>query len=124
MIAREGRSIHFGDFHGQWNAAEDELALLVAGLWRHGYDFTAFQSPDRQEALRATVERNRIPLRIFPGREYMYDWGHLTTVGTTGDAPPINDPDVESVLRWFKANSEWVALRDLGDRPHRDLGGI
>ena len=110
MIAREGRSIHFGDFHGQWNAAEDELALLVAGLWRHGYDFTAFQSPDRQEALRATVERNRIPLRIFPGREYMYDWGHLTTVGTTGDAPPINDPDVESVLRWFKANSEWVVL--------------
>lgn len=110
MIAREGRSIHFGDFHGQWNAAEDELALLVAGLWRHGYDFTAFLSPDRQEALRATVERNRIPLRIFPGREYMYDWGHLTTVGTTGDAPPINDPDVESVLRWFKANSEWVVL--------------
>lgn len=32
MITVGEQTVYFGDFHGQWNAAEEELALLVAGL--------------------------------------------------------------------------------------------
>jgi hypothetical protein len=102
--------IFHGDFHGQWNAAEEELALLVAGLWYHGYDFTAFQSPARYDALQGIITENKLPIHVFSGKEYMYDWAHLTTVGVRGEAPPINAPDCEKILAWYKANSEWVVM--------------
>lgn len=110
MIEVSGQRIFFGDFHGQWNANEAELALLVAGWWRHGYDFTAFQTPNRFAALTQIMDALRIPMRIFPGREYMYEWGHLTTVGVEGEAPPIDDPDCDGVLAWFKQHSALVVL--------------
>lgn len=110
MIEIGKEKIFFGDFHGQWNAAEEELALLVAGLSWHGYDFTAFQSPDRYESLEGIITENNLPIQVFPGREYFYDWAHLTTVNVKGEAPPINDPDSEKVLAWFKNNGYWVII--------------
>lgn len=110
MIEIGNNKIFFGDFHGQWNASEEELALLVAGLSYHGYDFSAFQSPDRFDSLNKIISENNLPLRLFPGKEYMYDWAHLTTVNVKGEAPPINDPDCEKVLAWFKKNGDWVII--------------
>lgn len=102
--------IFHGDFHGQWNASEEELALLVAGLWHHGYDFTAFQSPARHDALEGIITENKLPIHVFSGKEYMYEWAHLTTAYVKGEAPPINDPDYEKVLAWYRENSEWVIM--------------
>lgn len=110
MITVGEKTVYFGDFHGQWNAAEEDLALLVAGLWQEGYDFTAFQTPDRYDALRGIVSTHALPLNVLGGREYMYDWGHLTTVGVEGTPPPIDSQDVASVLAWFKEHGTWVVL--------------
>ncbi len=102
--------IYFGDFHGQWNASEEEMALLVAGLWYHGYDFSAFQTPARYDFFKRIVTANKIPLKIFPGMECMYEWGHLTTVNVKGKPPDADSTDYENVLAWFKQNSGWVVL--------------
>jgi len=102
--------IFFGDFHGQWNASEEEMALLVAGLWYHGYDFTVFQSPARYEFFKNIVTVNNIPLEIFPGKECMYEWGHLTTVNVNGKPPDADCTDYENVLAWFRENAGWVVL--------------
>jgi len=102
--------IFFGDFHGQWNASEEEMALLVAGLWYYGYDFTAFQSPDRYRFLKRILYFNQIPISAFPGKEYVYEWGHLTTVKVKGRAPDADNIDYKKVLKWFKEHSNWVVM--------------
>lgn len=110
MIKTGKYRIFFGDFHGQWNASEEEMALLVAGLWYHGYDFTAFQSPDRYKFLSDIITRNNLPLQAFPGKEYMYEWGHLTTVNVKGKPPDADCTEYEKVLGWFKQNCDWVIM--------------
>jgi len=101
--------IFFGDFHGQWNSSREELALLVAGLWYHGYDFSAFQSPGMFKNLRDIITENELPVNVSDGKEYFYDWAHLTTANVKGTPPGIDAP-METVLEWFVSHSDWVIM--------------
>lgn len=110
MIKVGEHRIFFGDFHGQWNSSREELALLVAGLSWHGYDFTAFQTPDKYDFLTEIITEGEIPVVALPGHECMYEWAHLTTVGIKGERPRMDNPNVEEVLGWFMQNTSWTIM--------------
>lgn len=100
MITVDKYKIFFGDFHGQWNASVEELALLPAGLTYHGYDFSAFQTPGIFQELQKIIDNNQIDYKLFPGRECMYEWGHLTTASLTGEIPAADKHSVSQFHHW------------------------
>jgi len=110
MITVGKYKIFFGDFHGQWNASEEELALLPAGLSYYGYDFSVFQTPEIFNNLQKIINSNQIEYKLFPGRECMYEWGHLTTANLKGEIPATNSQNIEEVLEWFQKHSDWTIL--------------
>ncbi|MCF6175404.1 MAG: hypothetical protein L3J71_06530 [Victivallaceae bacterium] len=110
MITVGKYKIWFGDFHGQWNASVEELALLPAGLTYHGYDFSAFQTPEIFQELQKIIDDNRIDYKLFPGRECFYEWGHLTTTRLTAEIPAADSQNIEKVLEWFQNHTDWTIL--------------
>lgn len=98
MLEIGGMRIFFGDFHGQWNEDHDNPSLLLAGYSFYGYDFCVFQGPGNSDAITSMMENLGMPFKVFAGRELMYNFNHITTLGFDGDIPPIDDPDVRNVL--------------------------
>ncbi len=82
MIELNGRKVLIGGFHDHWHRADPNNAtLLMAALNYFHYDFITMQDdpqylPPVADAARAVSDC----IRIYPGREEGFAWGHVVTV--------------------------------------------
>ncbi|RMD82523.1 MAG: hypothetical protein D6820_03560, partial [Lentisphaerae bacterium] len=104
--------IQFGGFHDHWSRANQENpALLFAAMNYYHYDFICLL--DGADAHR-TIEMagEWCPwLKIFPGRELTFGWGHVVAV--LGDRPgevSSEEEDRSKIFDTLKTHHRLVAL--------------
>jgi hypothetical protein len=108
-----GKRVLIGGFHDHWlrNGTDNPALLLAALTWYH-YDFMCLMDGEDAACRRfaAQVEAWLPGVRIHPGYERTFGFGHVVTVAC--DAPPIapDRRDYDAVLRELRARSGFTAL--------------
>lgn len=112
MLRLNGRTILLGGFHDHWSRADAQNpAVLLAALNYYHYDFvTLMCGPEFDSPLQAVAEAFSDRLRIYLGREEMFGWAHVVTVGPRAASLPPSDPDYRSVLQRLKQTCDLVLL--------------
>lgn len=112
MLNLNGRTLLLGGFHDHWSRWDDRNpSLLLAALNYYHYDFvTLMCGPDTDSAHRAAAEMLGTGIKIYPGREEFFGWGHVVTVNPTAPRMEGDDPDYERTLRKLKETSDLVIL--------------
>ena len=111
MLKLNGKRLLLGGFHDHWSRCGQNTAVLLAALNYYHYDFvTLMCDPDRDAAHRELASRISSRIRIYPGREQMFGWGHVVTVNPRGPVLGADDGDYEASLRCLKETCDLVIL--------------
>ncbi|MBV9469055.1 MAG: hypothetical protein JOZ57_07390, partial [Abitibacteriaceae bacterium] len=101
-----------GGFHDHWWRADpDNPALLLAALNYYHYDFvTLMDGPQCNQPAREVAALLSDRIRIYPGYEEMFGWGHVVTVNPRAEKLESNEADPRKVLARLKATCDLVFL--------------
>lgn len=111
MIKLNGKTLLLGGFHDHWSRCGQNSALLLAALNYYHYDFvTLMCGPDLDAPHRELATRLSDRIRIYPGREQMFGWGHVVTVNPRGPVLGVDGGDYEASLRLLKESCDLVIL--------------
>ena len=113
MLRLDGEPLLLGGFHDHWSRWDARNpALLLAALDYYHYDFvTLMCGPEVDAPHLAVSERLGGRVRLYPGREEFFGWGHLVVVNPR--APRLEEgdnPDYEAVMRRLGGTSDLVVL--------------
>src|ERR1700744_4462452 len=108
MLKLNGRSILLGGFHDHWSRAGGKnSALLLAALDYYHYDFMTLMDGDDEVHQRLARQLSR-RIRIYPGREEFFGWGHVVTVNPRASRLPADDGDFGKTLARLKETCDLV----------------
>lgn len=112
MLKLNGHSLLLGGFHDHWSRWDKQNpALLLAALNYYHYDFvTLMCGPDTDAAHRAAARQITDRIKIYPGREEFFGWGHVLTINPIAPRLEGDDPDYRNTLRRLQATSDLVIL--------------
>lgn len=110
MLNLGGKNLLLGGFHDHWSRAGGKnTALLLAALNYYHYDFmTLMDGGDEVHQLAARELSNSI--RLYPGREDCFGWGHVVTVNPRAPRLPSDDGDYRTSLRRLKETCDLLIL--------------
>ncbi|MDD3155577.1 MAG: hypothetical protein PHS41_11995, partial [Victivallaceae bacterium] len=86
MIEVGRERIWFFDTHCQWYQPET-AELLLSGLSWMGYDGGIAVVPQTTACLQRIIAESGMEFALLPGREHMFSWAHLITLGMEEEAP-------------------------------------
>ena len=107
-----GHRILIGGFHDHWSRTQqDNPSLLLAAMDYYHYDFICLMDGDeRDKWTKKCIEAYSPDRRVFLGKELMFGWGHVVTVGNKITGLSADDPDYRSVLSRLHQGEGLVAL--------------
>jgi len=118
MIEIDGLRIFYVDFHCQW-VHQDCPALFLAGLSYCGFDAGVMVVPKTHEVIEQAVAESGSRFVPFRGKEHLFNWGHVVTIGGYGPVP--SEPDFRKTLRCMQENSELVIFAHPMHPPTRPV---
>jgi len=89
MIEIGGERVFIGGFHDHWaRTNQDNPALLLAAMDYYHYDFICLMDGRKGRAFARFCEQFAPWMKLYPGQELVFGWGHVVTVG---------DPDIQQI---------------------------
>ncbi len=112
MISLGGKTVLLGGFHDHWARADMENpALFLAALNYYHYDFVTLQDgPEFSAQIARTTAVFSDKIKIYPGREEGFSWGHVVTVDPKAPPPNTQEPDPYTALSGLKKSCAMVFL--------------
>lgn len=105
MFEIAGERIYYVDFHCQWGY-KDCPAIFLAGLSYCGFDAGLMVIPETYAAIKRAVKDSGSNFIPFRGKEHLFNWGHILTMGFEGTVP--SDADFRKTLFKMKQESKLV----------------
>jgi hypothetical protein len=111
MIEVGGERILIGGFHDHWaRTSQDNPALLLAAMDYFHYDFMCLMDGRKGPYFAQLCRRYTPWMKLYPGKELCFGWGHVITVGRPDLRPMAAREEWADVLAELSAEVPLVAL--------------